>query len=372
MTNSWEQCELGKIGKTYTGLSGKTSADFGHGEAKFVPYLNIFNNPICDSSFLESVEIDNSQNKVMKGDVFFTTSSETPKEVGMSSIWLGNEENLYLNSFCFGYRPSIKMDSYYIAYFLRSKTFRKKIEFLAQGISRYNISKNKVMEIHISLPKFGEQKLIGEFFKNLDDNITLHQRKCDRLKKVKQGLLEKMFPTEKEDTPKIRFKGFTEPWEQRKLDNILLNQSINICSTPSDIGRYEVIQQGDVPVIGYTNEHPFEGYNDIVLFGDHTLSLYKPNSPFLAATDGIKAFYSKGISGMFLYYLLMKNLPKNEGYKRYSTILKDKEVWLTYNQDEQKRISEILLSLDSLITLHQRKCKKLKNIKSALLERMFV
>lgn len=58
---------------------------------------------------------------------------------------------------------------------------------------------------------------------------------------------------------------------------------------------------------------------------------------------------------MFLYYLLMKNLPKNEGYKRYSTILKDKEVWLTYNQDEQKRISEILLSLDSLITLHQRK-----------------
>ena len=142
-----------------------------------MPYLNIFNNPICDSSFLESVEIDNSQNKVMKGDVFFTTSSETPEEVGMSSIWLGNEENLYLNSFCFGYRPSIRMDSYYIAYFLRSKTFRKKIEFLAQGISRYNISKNKVMEINISLPKFGEQKLIGEFFKNLDDNITLHQRK---------------------------------------------------------------------------------------------------------------------------------------------------------------------------------------------------
>ena len=174
--NSWEQCELGKIGKTYTGLSGKTSADFGHGEAKFVPYLNIFNNPICDSSFLESVEIDNSQNKVMEGDVFFTTSSETPEEVGMSSIWLGNEENLYLNSFCFGYRPSIKMDSYYIAYFLRSKAFRKKIEFLAQGISRYNISKNKVMEINISLPKFGEQKLIGEIFKNLDDNITLHQR----------------------------------------------------------------------------------------------------------------------------------------------------------------------------------------------------
>lgn len=92
-----------------------------------------------------------------------------------------------------------------------------------------------------------------------------------------------------------------------------------------------------------------------MLFGDHTLSLYKPNSPFLIATDGVKAFYSKGVTGSFLYYLLMKNLPKNEGYKRYSTIMKDKEIWLTYNCKEQGNISKLMLYIDSLITLHQRK-----------------
>ena len=371
-TFSWEQRKLGDIGKTFTGLSGKTANDFGHGEAKFLPYLNIFNNPIADTSFLELIEIDPTQNKIQHGDVFFTTSSETPEEVGMSSIWLGNSDNIYLNSFCFGFRPNITIDSYYLGYYLRSNTFRKKIIVLAQGISRFNISKNKVLELSINLPSLEEQKLIGRYFKYLDESITLHQRKCDTLINIKKSLLQKMFPSNNNKVPDIRFKGFTDPWEQRKLDNILLNQSINICSTPSDIGRYEVIQQGDVPVIGYTNENPFEGYSDIVLFGDHTLSLYKPNSPFLAATDGIKAFCSKGISGMFLYYLLMKNLPKNEGYKRYSTILKDKEVWLTYNQDEQKRISEILLSLDSLITLHQRKCEKLKEMKKSLLQKMFI
>lgn len=150
----------------------------------------------------------------------------------------------------------------------------------------------------------------------------------------------------------------TNYWEQRKLSNILSNESINICSAPSEIGRYEVIQQGDAPIVGYTNEKPFKDFENIVLFGDHTLSLYKPNSPFLIATDGVKAFYSKGVTGSFLYYLLMKNLPKNEGYKRYSTIMKDKEIWLTYNCKEQGSISKLILYIDSLITLHQRKYMK--------------
>lgn len=176
-TEAWEQRKLGDIGKTFTGLSGKTANDFGHGEAKFLPYLNIFNNPIADINFLESIEIDSLQNKIQFGDVFFTTSSETPEEVGMSSIWLGNGDNIYLNSFCFGFRPSINIDPYYLGYYLRSNSFRKKIVVLAQGISRFNISKNKVLELCINLPSLEEQKLIGQYFKDLDQSITLHQRK---------------------------------------------------------------------------------------------------------------------------------------------------------------------------------------------------
>lgn len=193
-TDAWEQRELGDMGRTYTGLSGKTKDDFGHGQARFVTYMNVFSNPICNSEMTEPIEIDSKQNEVEIGDVFFTTSSETPEEVGMSSVLLKKQGKTYLNSFCFGFRPSEKIDSYYLAYMLRSEAIRAKIILLAQGISRYNISKNKVMEIAVSLPSLDEQAQIGQYFTHLDRLITLHQRKCDKYKSIKSGLLKKLFP----------------------------------------------------------------------------------------------------------------------------------------------------------------------------------
>ena len=142
-TSSWEQRKLGEMGQTYTGLSGKTKDDFGHGQARFVTYMNVFSNPISNPEMTEPIEIDPKQNEVEVGDVFFTTSSETPEEVGMSSILLEKRGKTYLNSFCFGFRPSEKIDSYYLAYMLRSESTRAKIILLAQGISRYNISKKQ-------------------------------------------------------------------------------------------------------------------------------------------------------------------------------------------------------------------------------------
>ncbi|ROY84539.1 restriction endonuclease subunit S [Enterococcus gallinarum] len=193
-TEDWEQRKLGGIGKTYTGLTGKSKEDFGHGDAKFVTYMNVFQNPKATLEQLENVEIDPRQNEVKKGDVFFTTSSETPEEVGMSSVWTHDINNIYLNSFTFAYRPTIKFDLDYLAFMLRSQSVRKKIIFLAQGISRYNISKTKMMDISVPIPvNFEEQQKIGAFFKQLDDTIALHQRKLDLLKETKKGFLQKMF-----------------------------------------------------------------------------------------------------------------------------------------------------------------------------------
>lgn len=187
-TGTWEQRKLGDIGETYTGLSGKTKADFGHGQARFVTYMNVFSNPISNPEMTEPIEIDPKQNEVEVGDVFFTTSSETPEEVGMSSVLLEKRGKTYLNSFCFGFRPSEKIDSYYLAYMLRSESAREKIILLAQGISRYNISKNKVMEIAVSLPSLDEQKLIGQYFRQLDNLITFHQRELEETKTYKKTL----------------------------------------------------------------------------------------------------------------------------------------------------------------------------------------
>ena len=175
-TDAWEQCKLGSIGSTYTGLSGKTKEDFGHGEAQYITYLNVFQNTVSDITMTDKVEIDTTQNEVKYGDVLFTTSSETPEEVGMSSVWLGHTPNIYLNSFCFGFRPNQKIDPYFLGYSLRAPYMRDKIKILAQGISRYNISKNKVMELEISLPNNEEQSLLGIFLRNIDLDITLHQQ----------------------------------------------------------------------------------------------------------------------------------------------------------------------------------------------------
>lgn len=192
-TGDWEQRKLGEIGTTFSGLSGKAKEDFGHGEAQFVTYMNVYLNAVSDSSMTERVEIDDHQNKVQYGDVFFTTSSETPDEVGMASVWFGSKDNTYLNSFCFGFRPTKEIDPYYMAFMLRSDIIRRKIIILAQGISRYNLSKKQVMKIVVPLPELSEQYKIGAYLQGLDHLITLHQRKLDQLQVMKKFMLQNLF-----------------------------------------------------------------------------------------------------------------------------------------------------------------------------------
>lgn len=136
----------------------------------------MFNNPIGLPEQIEMVEIDLRQSLVKSGDILFTTSSETPEEVGMSCVWPIDKDNLYLNSFCFGFRPNKPIEQNFYAYMLRSPFIRDQIQLLAQGISRYNISKTKMMDIVLLLPSVDEQRQIGRFFKKIDNFITLHQR----------------------------------------------------------------------------------------------------------------------------------------------------------------------------------------------------
>jgi type I restriction enzyme S subunit len=189
----WLSKKLGETGTTYTGLQGKSSEDFGHGAARYITYMNVFSNTIANNKQLESVEVDGSQNEVKYGDVFFTTSSETPEEVGMTSVWLNNQPNTYLNSFCFGFRPSTKFNPHFLGYLLRSPTIREKLIFLAQGISRYNISKTRVMDISIQFPNLIEQEKIGSFLSTIDRLIEKEEATAERYESLKKGYLQKIF-----------------------------------------------------------------------------------------------------------------------------------------------------------------------------------
>ena len=218
-----------------------------------------------------------------------------------------------------------------------------------------------------------EQKRVGNFFENLDRLITLHQRKCDQTKELKKFMLQKMFPKKGEKNPEIRFSGFTDDWEQREFGEILNVYSFKqYIKEPESNGKYKIIQQGNEPIIGYANGNPFEEYENIVLFGDHTVSLYKPQEPFFVATDGVKILgTTKNLDGNFFNATLEKYKPESEGYKRHFSILKKQRICFTENSDEQKRVGNFFENLDRLITLHQRKCEQLKELKKFMLQNMF-
>ena len=192
----WREIRLGNIGKSYNGLIGKVAEDFQNGKSNFITYKNIFDNPKIDINIFEKVKImeDEEQNLVKFGDIFFTTSSETPNEVWISSVLLSKCGILYLNSFCFGFRLNnfeILSPCFAVFYF-RSDCFRKQIFKLAQGSTRFNISKTEVLNLNIKIPNLDEQQKIAEVLTACDDEINLLNLKLENLKKQKQGLMQKL------------------------------------------------------------------------------------------------------------------------------------------------------------------------------------
>ena len=192
----WRKIELGNLGTTFTGLSGKTKEDFGHGNAKFITYMNVFKNTIAELELTKKVDVkDNErQSKVEYKDILFTTSSETPNEAGMSSIWLYKSENMYLNSFCFGFKVNYKdIEPIYLTRYLRSENMRKKITVLSQGSTRFNISKREMMKLTINFPVIEEQTKIVKFLDIAERRIGEQNKKLEQLKQRKKGFLQKMF-----------------------------------------------------------------------------------------------------------------------------------------------------------------------------------
>ena len=359
------------MGQTYTGLSGKTKDDFGHGQARFVTYMNVFSNPISNPEMTEPIEIDPKQNEVEVGDVFFTTSSETPEEVGMSSILLEKRGKTYLNSFCFGFRPSEKIDSYYLAYMLRSESTRAKIILLAQGISRYNISKNKVMEIAVSLPSLDEQKMIGQYFSQLDNLITLHQR---------QHFLHST--SDISLSVRLIHPFYTSSWEQRKVSDLAEKTYGGGTPTTSN----EAYWNGDIPWIQSSDVvdgkllgvEPRKWITQDGL-NNSAAQLIPGNSIAIITRVGVGklAFmpYSYATSQDFLSLSKLNAEPLFTVYACYKKLQSElnavqgtsikgitKDELLAKNimvprYAEQQQIGAFFKQLDNLITLHQRKGK---------------
>jgi len=183
------------LGVSYSGLSGKTATDFGSGKP-FITYLNVYSNNVIEETSYQYVRMgeNEKQNIVRYGDVLFTLSSETPEEVGIGSVYLGNQE-VYLNSFCFGVHITNiqKVFSSYLSYYISTTQFRKFIYPFAQGSTRFNLCKADFEKSKFKLPSLENQKRIYESLKCLSGKVAAEDAILKQYHSQKQYLLRQMF-----------------------------------------------------------------------------------------------------------------------------------------------------------------------------------
>ena len=285
-------------------------------------------------------------------------------------------------------RPRKKMALGYLGYYLNSDAYHHQLLPLMQGIKVLSLSKTNVQKTIVYYPKNkAEQELIAGSFRNLDNLITLHQRKLEKLKIIKKSMLENLFPQNGEKTPKIRFSGFTKDWEQRKLGEmcqITMGQSPDgstYSETPSDFilvqGNADLKDGWIFPRIWTTQKTKTADAGDLIM------SVRAP-----AGAMGKTAYnvvLGRGVAGIkgneFIYQSLV-NMDSDGYWKKLaagstfesinSDVVNGAELIIPQDIEEQIQIGSFFANLDHLITLHQSKLEKLQKIKKSMLESMFV
>ncbi len=191
---SWSEVRLGDVGRTYGGLTGKGKGDFGHGASKYITFMNVMTTVRTSTEMVERVEVgpSESQNMVQPGDLLFNGSSETPEDVALCS-WVENcDDGVFLNSFCFGFRPftADRLSGLFMAYFFRGRPGRTAVSSLAQGATRYNIAKTALLQAPLCLPSLAEQQAIAEVLSSMDTEITALESRLTKARALKQAMAQ--------------------------------------------------------------------------------------------------------------------------------------------------------------------------------------
>ena len=388
-TDDWEQRKLGTLCSLIT--KGTTPKDkSGNGEVNFVKVENIDidNGEITSTSKISIAEHEGylKRSKLKENDILFSIAGTLGRvSVVKSSILPANiNQALAILRINEGYIP-------YLPTVLKGRAVEDFIRRNPTIGAQPNLSLEQVNNLDISYPNYDEQVRIGQYFSNLDNLITLHQRKYDKLVNIKKSMIEKMFPQNGACVPEIRFKGFTDDWEQRKLGEV---GSVSMCRR---IFKEQTSESGDIPFykIGtfggqadayisrelfaeYRSKYPYPKEGDILISASGSIGrtveftgkneyFQDSNIVWLSHDDRLdntflKYFYSvvkwAGIEGSTIKRLYNDNI--------LNTVISMPSV------AEQRKIGTFFKKLDNLITLHQRKIEKLKNIKKSCLEKMFV
>ena len=378
---SWEQRKLGEVGdfSIKTNSFSREKLSLNSGEIKNIHYGDIlvkYNSTLDFENNSIPYVIDNdtkltSDMFLKNGDIIFSDAAED-YSVGKCVELFNVSGNIVSGLHTIVCRPEIDFARYFLGYYLNSNSYRQQVLPMVQGAKVSSISKGNLSKTNISFPSLLEQTAIGSFFQDIDQLISLQQRKLEVLKEQKKTYLKLLFPAKGQTKPALRFAGFEDEWKEVKLGEIIKSiSSKNYITEYSKEGNNPVIQQGDIPIVGFSDNKPFNNFSNVILFGDHTLSLFKPETPFLLATDGIKILHSDLTTQSFLFIMLERYLPKSQGYKRHYSLLKN-ELSSLPSLPEQEAIGSFFQDLDKAIAKQEEKVNQLKESKQTLLRKMFI
>ncbi|MBZ5948880.1 restriction endonuclease subunit S [Leuconostoc gasicomitatum] len=373
-TDDWEEHKLAEFTTSFSGGTPSAgNSSYYKGDIPFIRSGEI--NSDKTELFLTEDGLKNSSAKMVSvGDILYALYGATSGEVGISQI------NGAINQAILAIRPIHGYSSHFIMQWLRLQK-QKIIDKYLQG-GQGNLSGSIVKNLILNVPNFEEQQKIGSFFKQLDDTIALHQRKLDLLKEQKKGYLQKMFPKNGAKVPELRFAGFADDWEERKLGEISKTTigEFVIKTKQSDKSPYPVYNGGR-SYTGKYDEYNNDGPKIVISarganagFVNYVSGRYwAGNSCYSVSVTKEDEFsigylyqFIKYNQVLFTAYQQAANIPsvsKSDVEKfsiKYPTVL------------EQKKIESFFKQLDATIALHQRKLDLLKEQKKGFLQKMFV
>ena len=371
----WEQRKLGditvKIGSGKTPSGGKNAyVETG------IPLIRSQNVNGDKVDFEDVVYIDEATDESMANSRVFTNDvllNITGASIGRSAVYKGLEQANVNQHVCI-IRPIEEFHPDFIQLNLTSDNGQKQIEASQAGGGREGLNFQEIGKMEFSFPQIDEQRKIGTYFNSIDHLITLHQRKYDKLVAIKKAMLEKMFPREGSRFPEIRFAGFAEPWERRKLGDI-----VDVCSGMD----YKHLSEGNIPVYGtggyMLSVNKALSYDRDAIGIGRKGTIDKPyilRAPFWTVDTLFYALPKDADNLDFAFDLFQtidwRKKDESTGVPSLSKVaINETEVMTPSNRDEQSAIGNFFSALDKTITLHQRKLEKLQAIKKSMLEKMF-
>ena len=390
-TDAWEQRKLTEFVSFYAGLT-YTPSNVQESGTLVLRSSNVSNGEIVDAdNVYVCPEVVNSEN-VQVGDIIVVVRNGSRALIGKHAQIKRFMPNTVVGAFMTGIRSECPE---FTNALLNTPHFDEEVS-MNMGATINQITGYMFSKMEFQVPNVDEQKKVGAFFENLDHLITLHQRKYDKLQVLKKAMLEKMFPKNGSSVPEIRFKGFTDAWEQRKLTEFVsfyagltytpsnVQESGTLVLRSSNVSNGEIVDADNVYVCPEVVNSENVQVGDIIvvvrngsraLIGKHAqIKRFMPNTVVGAFMTGIRSECPEFTNALLNTPHFDEEVSMNMGatINQITGYMFSKMEFQVPNVDEQKKVGAFFENLDHLITLHQRELEKLQNIKKSMLEKMFV